>query len=67
MAMSPLGLEIKNDCAGEDQQQFTRRLCAVLRCIASSRDLATTIEQREDFLCALVVVIRRVCKSVRLL
>jgi hypothetical protein len=24
MVMSPVGLGTKNDCAGEDQQQFTR-------------------------------------------
>jgi hypothetical protein len=35
--------------------------------IVSSRYLATTSEQTEGFICAVVVVISRVCKSVRLL
>jgi hypothetical protein len=34
---------------------------------ASSRYLATTSEQTEDFMRAVVIVIHRVCKSVRLL
>jgi hypothetical protein len=34
MAMSPAGLGTKNDCAGEDQQQFTRQ--------AASRESAVT-------------------------
>jgi hypothetical protein len=43
-----------------DQQQL-------LSCIVSSHYLATTSEQTEDFMCAVVVVIHRMCKSVRLL
>jgi hypothetical protein len=39
---------------------------AVLNCIVSSQYPATTSEQTEDFMCNVVVVIYRVCKSVRL-
>jgi hypothetical protein len=37
---------------------------SVLNCIVNSHYLSTTIEQKEDLLCALVIVIHRVCKSV---
>jgi hypothetical protein len=30
MAMSPVGLGTKNNCAGDDQQQFTRPTDSVL-------------------------------------
>jgi hypothetical protein len=69
--MGPDGARNQEDCAGESQQQYTgldlklvgsrsRRL-VVFGCIVSSRYLATTSEQTEDFTCAVVV------KSVRLL
>jgi hypothetical protein len=39
----------------------------VVSCIVSSCYLATTSKQTEDFICAVVVVICRVCDSVKLL
>jgi hypothetical protein len=39
----------------------------VLSCFAKRRYQATTSEDIEDFMCAVVTVIFRVCKSVRLL
>jgi hypothetical protein len=61
MVKSPAGLGTKNDCAGEGQNQFTRpTVQSVLSCIVRSRYLATTSGQTEDFMCAVVVVIRSV-------
>jgi hypothetical protein len=54
----------------EDQQEKLvswRSGSAVLSCIVSSRYLATTSEQTEDFMCAIVVVIYRVLKLVTVL
>jgi hypothetical protein len=82
--------ETKNDCAGEDQQQFTGLdgksvSRSVLRRVASckwtvpvygwlwemsiviSRSPVTTEKQTDDFVCAVVVVICKVCNLVRLL
>jgi hypothetical protein len=71
MVMNPVGFGTNNHCAGEGQQQFSsrsdnevsdstvswsRRL-AVLSCSVTSRYLATTSEQTEDFTCTVVVVI----------
>jgi hypothetical protein len=68
MFMSLAGLETKNDCAGEGQQQLTRQTAqSVLSCIVGSRYLAKTSEQTEDFMHAVVVVIYRVRKSLKLL
>jgi hypothetical protein len=66
--MRPLELRTKNDCAVEGQQQFTRqKVQSVFNCIVSSHYLSTASEQTEDFVCAVVVVMYGVCKSVRLL
>jgi hypothetical protein len=63
------GTRNQNDCADETQQRFSRpnSVERVLSYIVSSRCFVTTSEQTEDFTCAVVVVIYRVCKSVRLL
>jgi hypothetical protein len=60
-----MGLGTEYHCAGEGLHQFSSQ--SVLSCIVSGCYLATTSEQTEDFLCALVVVIYKVYKSVRLL
>jgi hypothetical protein len=66
MAMSPVGLGTKNDCVGEHQEQFTRPTRkSALSFIVSSRYLTTTSKQTEDFLCAVVLIISRLCESVR--
>jgi hypothetical protein len=63
--MSPVGLGTKNDSAGEGQKQFTlptdRPIQSwVLNFIVSSSYPATTSEQTEDFMRAVVMVIYRV-------
>jgi hypothetical protein len=64
--MRPVGLGTKNDCVGEHQQQFTRQTSkSALSFIVSSRYLTTTSEQTEDFMCAVVLMLSRLCESVR--
>jgi hypothetical protein len=47
MAMSPVGLGTKNNCAGKGQQQFSgQSVESVLGCTASSSYLAKTNDDR---------------------
>jgi hypothetical protein len=69
--MGPVGLETKNHCTGKGHQQLhsqsvSQSRKSALSCSVSSRYLAMTSEQTENFMCA-VVVVYIVCKPVRLL
>jgi hypothetical protein len=47
------------------QSEVAEPAVRVLICIVSSRYLATTSEQAEDFMCAVDIVMYRLCKSLR--
>jgi hypothetical protein len=78
MVMKLGRLETKSDCAGEDQQQFTKQAASrksetgvagyqprVLSCIVRRRYQATTSEAAEDLMFAAVIC--RVCRLGKLL
>jgi hypothetical protein len=74
MVINPVVLGNKNDCAGEGHQQFNRPTEARESIVnrrsdwaVSSCCLATTSERTEHFMHAVVIVIYRVGKSMRLL
>jgi hypothetical protein len=64
MVMVPTGLETNNVCTGSILTNCP--IDGQSEAEVSSQQPRTACEQTEDFMCAVVVVIYGVCKSVRL-